>query len=117
MLRHFRLLLLLCTTLGAQATFGQTSSPTDTLRYVVDAQQLRQHWDGWGVSLCWWAGQCGKWDDEKIDEIISWLVSPDGLNYSHFRYNIGGGDGPRWRDSRTSAETSTTGSAMLLNAR
>ena len=79
MLRHIRLLLLLCTTLGAQATFGQTSSPNDTLRYAVDAQQLRQHWDGWGVSLCWWAGQCGKWDDKKIDEIISWLVSPDGL--------------------------------------
>ena len=55
MLRHIRLLLLLCTTLGAQATFGQTSSPNDTLRYAVDAQQLRQHWDGWGVSLCWWA--------------------------------------------------------------
>ena len=97
MLRHIRLLLLLCTTLGAQATFGQTSSPNDTLRYAVDAQQLRQHWDGWGGSLCWWAGQCGKWDDKKIDEIISWLVSPDGLNYSHFRYNIGGGDDPQNR--------------------
>ena len=68
-----------------------------TVSYTVDAGQVRQHWDGWGVSLCWWAGQCGKWDDEKIDEIIEWLVSPEGLNYSHFRYNIGGGDDPENR--------------------
>ena len=65
--------------------------------YSVNAQKVLQHWDGWGVSLCWWAGQCGKWDDEKIDEIIEWLVSPEGLNYSHFRYNIGGGDDPKNR--------------------
>ena len=66
--------------------------------YSIDTRQVRQHWDGWGVSLCWWAGQCGKWDDEKVDEIIEWLVSPDGLNYSHFRYNIGGGDDPENRN-------------------
>lgn len=40
---------------------------------------------------------CGKWDDEKIDEIIDWLVSPDGLNFRFFRYNIGGGDDPENR--------------------
>ena len=66
--------------------------------YSIDTKQVAQHWDGWGVSLCWWAGQCGKWDDEKVDEIIDWLVSPDGLNYSHFRYNIGGGDDPQNRN-------------------
>ena len=66
--------------------------------YSVNTEQVVQHWDGWGVSLCWWAGQCGKWDDEKVDEIIDWLVSPDGLNYSHFRYNIGGGDDPQNRN-------------------
>ena len=32
------------------------------------------------------------------NEIIDWLVSPDGLNYSHFRYNIGGGDDPQNRN-------------------
>ncbi len=66
--------------------------------YSIDTKQVAQHWDGWGVSLCWWAGQCGMWDDEKVDEIIDWLVSPDGLNYSHFRYNIGGGDDPENRN-------------------
>jgi len=71
--------------------------PTDTLRYMVCPQVVRQHFDGWGVSLCWWAGQCGKWPDEKIDQIVDWLVSPTGLNYTHFRYNIGGGDDPENR--------------------
>ncbi len=66
--------------------------------YSVNTEQVVQHWDGWGVSLCWWAGQCGKWDEGKVDEIIDWLVSPDGLNYSHFRYNIGGGDDPQNRN-------------------
>lgn len=67
---------------------------TNSFAYTVSPEHVRQHWDGWGVSLCWWAAQCGKWDDRKIDEIVSWLVSPDGLNYSHFRYNIGGGEDP-----------------------
>ena len=73
------------------------ASSSRAANYSIDTQQVQQHWDGWGVSLCWWAGQCGKWEDEKVDEIISWLVSPEGLNYSHFRYNIGGGDDPENR--------------------
>ncbi|MBQ9177207.1 MAG: hypothetical protein IJ139_10135 [Bacteroidaceae bacterium] len=69
--------------------------PADTITYLVAPQVVRQHFtDGWGVSLCWWAGQCGKWDDKKIDEIVNWLTSPTGLNYNIFRYNIGGGDDP-----------------------
>ena len=75
----------------------KAAPPADTLRYMVNPQVVRQHFDGWGVSLCWWAGQCGKWDDKKIDEILKWMVSPTGLNYSHFRYNIGGGDDPQNR--------------------
>ena len=71
--------------------------PADTARYMVSPQVVRQHFDGWGVSLCWWAGQCGKWSDQKIDQIVTWLVSPTGLNFSHFRYNIGGGDDPENR--------------------
>lgn len=71
--------------------------PAIESHYMVNPLVVRQHFDGWGVSLCWWAGQCGKWSDEKIDEIITWLVSPTGLNYSHFRYNIGGGDDPENR--------------------
>ena len=81
--------------LMSMAVWGQGGGSQDTLRYELNPQMVRQHFEGWGVSLCWWAGQCGKWDDEKIDEIITWLVSPEGLNYRIFRYNIGGGDDPR----------------------
>lgn len=68
--------------------------PVDTLDYIVNIGSRLQRNEGWGVSLCWWANMCGKWDDKKIDEIINWLVSPTGLNYRIFRYNIGGGDDP-----------------------
>ena len=68
--------------------------PVDTISYMVFPSIVRQKFDGWGVSLCWWAGQCGKWDDKKIDEIVTWMTSPIGLNYNLFRYNIGGGDDP-----------------------
>ncbi len=37
---------------------------------------------------------CGEWSDSKIDQLVDWLVSPTGLNYNIFRYNIGGGDDP-----------------------
>ena len=68
--------------------------PADTAVYVVNPAVPRQEFEGWGISLCWWANMCGKWSDEKIDELVDWLVSPDGLNYRIFRYNIGGGDDP-----------------------
>lgn len=64
----------------------------DECSYIVAPGSGRHLFEGWGVSLCWWANMCGKWSDDKIDKIIDWLVSPDGLNYNIFRYNIGGGD-------------------------
>ena len=77
---------------------ASAAKAADGISHSVDVRQVRQHWDGWGVSLCWWAGQCGQWDDAKIDELVTWLVSPEGLNYSHFRYNIGGGEDPENRN-------------------
>jgi O-glycosyl hydrolase len=69
--------------------------PVDTARYLINPNAaFSKSFDGWGVSLCWWANMCGKWSDAKIDQIVDWLVSPTGLNYSIFRYNIGGGDDP-----------------------
>ncbi len=70
----------------------------DTSVYVINPASTRQEFEGWGISLCWWANVCGKWSDEKIDELVDWLVSPDGLNYRIFRYNIGGGDDPQNRN-------------------
>ncbi len=68
----------------------------DTVSYPVSAAARRQVIEGWGVSLCWWANMCGKWSEEKIDQLIDWMVSPEGLNWNIFRYNIGGGDDPNW---------------------
>ncbi|MCH5168241.1 MAG: glycoside hydrolase [Prevotellaceae bacterium] len=64
--------------------------------YAVDVNDRRQTLEGWGVSLCWWANMCGKWDEESVDRIVDWMVSPEGLNWNIFRYNIGGGDDPDW---------------------
>lgn len=66
----------------------------DESSYIVTPASGRQSFEGWGVSLCWWANMCGRWSDDKIDRIIDWLVNPEGLNYRIFRYNIGGGDDP-----------------------
>lgn len=63
---------------------------------IDPSKRLHRH-GGWGVSLCWWAGQCGRWDDEKVDRLVEWITSKEGLNYSVFRYNIPGGDDPENR--------------------
>ena len=69
--------------------------PVDTAKYLINPNAgFSNTFEGWGVSLCWWANMCGKWSDDKIDEIVDWLVSSNGLNYNIFRYNIGGGDDP-----------------------
>lgn len=70
----------------------------DVVSYLLNPEAVRQVHEGWGVSLAWWANMCGRWSDDKIDRIIDWLVSPTGLNYSLFRYNIGGGDDPLHRN-------------------
>ena len=60
----------------------------------IDILQTAQTIEGWGSSLCWWAGQVGNWEESKVDSIIGLITSPNGLNMNIFRYNIGGGDDP-----------------------
>lgn len=67
-------------------------SKISTIR--IDPAAKQQTMEGWGVSLCWWANMCGKWDERKVDDLVNMLTSPDMLNYNIFRYNIGGGDHP-----------------------
>ena len=76
--------LLFAVTLTAQAeTTTKTAAPSSQQKaYTLDPTRRLQTMEGWGVSLCWWANMCGKWSDEKIDEIVDWLVSPTGLNYN-----------------------------------
>lgn len=90
MMKTFRTCLLLALLLALPAAAAKDAA----MNYSLNPSAIRQHFEGWGVSLCWWANMCGRWDDSKIDEIVDWLVSPDGLNFSIFRYNIGGGDDP-----------------------
>lgn len=88
--RNFLLLALLLLPLGAAAQVATT----------IDTARRAQVNEGWGVSLCWWANMCGRWSDERLDTLVEWLVSPRHLNYNIFRYNIGGGDDPLWRNCR-----------------
>ncbi|MDR3194960.1 MAG: glycoside hydrolase [Tannerella sp.] len=64
----------------------------------IDPERRQQTLEGWGSSLCWWAGQVGNWDEQTVDEILDLIVSPDKLNMNIFRYNIGGGDDPSHLD-------------------
>jgi len=86
------ILLLLC--LSAATATAQTKAFQST----IDTERRQQTFEGWGVSLCWWAHKCGQWTDAaKLDTLLTWLASPQHLGYNIFRYNIGGGDDPQWR--------------------
>lgn len=94
----------LCCNLAAEAKTADrpasfpagTNEPTQvTIRPYADGQEP---FEGWGISLCWWANMCGSWSEERIDSLVDWLVSPQGLNFRIFRYNIGGGDDPMNRN-------------------
>lgn len=82
----------------ASILFSMHFSPASS-QTVVDVKNRLQVNEGWGVSLCWWANMVGKWqNEEKLDSIVDFLCSPEHLNYNIFRYNIGGGDDPQWRN-------------------
>lgn len=68
--------------------------PSSTSIIRINPAARQQTIEGWGVSLCWWANMCGKWSENKIDDLVDMLTSEDKLNYNIFRYNIGGGDHP-----------------------
>lgn len=85
MRKHLIILVLCVFAVGAKA-----ATTTITINSINRLQTI----EGWGASLCWWAAQAGQWDNETIEQIADWLVSPDGLNYNVFRYNIPGGDDP-----------------------
>ena len=72
---------------------AQSVEPDDN-QVVLNPSQRMQTIEGWGSSLCWWAGQVGKWNEQKMDDIVNLITSPDKLNMNIFRYNIGGGDDP-----------------------
>ena len=92
------LLLAIVLVLPLQARAAQKQNTVKAARttttYTINPADTTSAFEGWGISLCWWARMCGEWSDDKIDELVDWLVSPDKLNYRIFRYNIGGGEDP-----------------------
>lgn len=85
MLSFFSTLLCNC-----QNTYEKEKGDVVTINHIHTLQTM----EGWGSSLCWWAGQVGNWEESKVDSLIDVITSPDGLNMNIFRYNIGGGDDP-----------------------
>ena len=92
MKRIFILTLILASTV--YCTTKQTEASTTELMVTIDPSKTYQTVEGWGSSLCWWAGQVGAWDQTKVNTIIDLFTNPDKLNMNIFRYNIGGGDDP-----------------------
>ena len=77
---------------GGRPTIVATAGAT---LVKVDVNTKHQTFEGWGTSLAWWAYEIGGWSSTKKDQFLDQLVDPvNGLGYSIFRYNIGGGDAP-----------------------
>lgn len=83
---------------GCLMSGGTVKAQTNTVTVSINPHDRRQTLEGWGVSLCWWANMCGRWSEARVNAIVDLLVSPTGLNYNLFRYNIGGGDDPENRN-------------------
>ncbi len=70
----------------------------------VDPSSQYQQFDGWGVSLCWWANVVGRWSESKREAVADLLFDPErGLGLDIVRYNIGGGDDPSHSHMRVGA--------------
>ena len=72
----------------------ETTRIQNEIHVNINPLKTGQSIEGWGSSLCWWAGQVGNWEESKVDSIVELITSPTGLNMNVFRYNIGGGDDP-----------------------
>lgn len=88
------LLILLLFVLASCSNAPQKSRAEDAVRVEISPAEVHQTLEGWGSSLCWWAGQVGNWEEARVDSLVELITSPDGLNMNIFRYNIGGGDDP-----------------------
>ncbi len=96
--------LLTCSLLFAGTAAGGIASlpvaGASANRYSVNLEKQLQEFDGWGLSLSWWATEIGDWTrkgstgKEKREEIAEALYGESGLNLNIARYNVGGGDDP-----------------------
>ncbi|MBN1130897.1 MAG: hypothetical protein JXA71_18050 [Chitinispirillaceae bacterium] len=71
-------------------------------RIIVNPNVTHQPFEGWGTSICWWGNLEGSGSVAYRNKIADILIDPDsGLGFTHFRYNIGGGDQPGHNHMRT----------------
>jgi O-glycosyl hydrolase len=90
--------------LAASLLLTDQSAQAQT-RVLVNPDEPRQHFEGWGTSLCWWAHDLGTWRDESLDALTTLVAdSARGLGMNIFRYNIGGGDQPGHNHMRADAD-------------
>ena len=62
---------------------------------VLDPENTRQQFEGWGTSLCWFGNVVGGYGDENREAIADLLFDLEkGIGLNMVRYNIGGGDAP-----------------------
>lgn len=97
----------LCTLMIAgciEMAFASSTVKTENTPLVVDVRQRAQVFEGWGTSLCWWADRVGDWPDDKLDPLLKLLADTnEGLGFTIYRYNIGGGDDPTHKHHRAGA--------------
>lgn len=92
---------LLCaaTTAAAAMTWSHTvngASPVATVN--VDAQTVYQSFEGWGTSLAWWGHVVGGFSPAIRRDYLNKIFHPTlGLGLTVARYNIGGGENPRYK--------------------
>jgi len=61
--------------LGSSLDQSEHLDADNGIQIIVNPDQSYQSIEGWGSSLCWWAGQVGKWEEEKVDSIIDLITS------------------------------------------
>ena len=87
------LLWVLCVALCAG--FAATASAQYSTN--VNFQTTYQTFEGWGTSLAWWANVVGGYPDANRNDYINKVFDPSsGLGLNVVRYNIGGGENPKY---------------------
>jgi O-glycosyl hydrolase len=87
-------LLLVMALLLAIAGLGPAPRANADYTVVVDPNTRYQTFEGWGVSLVWWANQWGGLADARRNAIADAIFHPtSGLGFNIVRYNMGA-DGP-----------------------
>ncbi|KAI0390288.1 glycoside hydrolase family 30 protein [Xylariaceae sp. FL0594] len=116
MFKSFRMLLPLV------AALPLTSPVVADTTTTIDAKSNRGTWEGWGVSLCWWAKRFGSRDD--LADIFFTLKSTQysgqtlpGLGFNIARHNAGASSWNTYNGAKMNWSVDANQRAMLQKAR